>query len=181
MLPRMWHIVALISSLLVSDADADALRQTAPNDLTLEAAREHLGAARVAGVLADVDPNLILSVAWHESRYAPTARTAEPGNKTSCGPMTPIPKKTCIDPDLMTGYLEGADHLRTWINAARGNMRAALLGYAGGYRMIKACAAGPVLVERGGRSVDLCDVVDVFLARASAIHRRLNDGRRTRS
>lgn len=177
----MWHIVALISSLLVSDFDADALRQTAPVDLTLETARDHLGAARVAGALADVDPDLILAIAWHESRYAPTARTAEPGNKTSCGPMTPIPKKTCVDPDLMTGYLEGADHLRTWIDAARGNVRVALLGYAGGFKMIHACAAGPVTIERGGHDVDLCNVVDVFLSRARTIHRRLSAERRVRS
>lgn len=163
--------LALLLSFFVSTADADALRQTAPRDLTVETARIHLGAARVAAAAEGVDVDLLLSIAWHESHYDATTRTAEPGQKTSCGVMTPIPKASCMTPSVIDGYLEGATHLRTWLTAARGNVHIALLGYAGGYRMIKACAVGPVTTTRQGHDVDLCSIADVFLGRARAIRR----------
>ncbi len=167
----MTHLIALLLTFFVPTEDAEALQRTAPQDLTLETARQHLGAARLAAVLTHVDADLLLSIAWHESRYVVAARTAEPLGKTSCGVMTPIPKARCTSPSLLEGYLEGAAHLREWIDAAHGNMRTALLGYAGGYRMIQACASGEVLVTRGGHEVDLCTVVGVFQERALWIRR----------
>ena len=161
--------LALLLSFFVSTSDADALRQTDPADLTIETARVHLAAARVAAAAENVDVDLLLSIAWHESHYDATMRTAEPGQKTSCGVMTPIPKASCATPSLVDGYLEGAAHLRTWLEAAHGNTRTALLGYAGGYRMIKACAEGPVTATRKGHDVDLCDIAEIFLGRARTI------------
>jgi hypothetical protein len=167
----MLTFLTTIMAFFLSFDDAAALQKTAPGDLTVETAVVHLAAARVAAAVHRVDADLLLSIAHHESHYAATQTTAEPGHKTSCGVMTPIPKRTCAVPSLLEGYLEGAQHLRTWLDAARGNERTALLGYAGGYRMIKACAAGPVLQMRKGVDVNLCTVVDVMQGRARWIKR----------
>lgn len=167
----MTHVLLLVLSLFVSPEQAEGLRTTAPSYLTLEQAAKHLAAAEYAGATYNVDADLLLSIAWHESRYQAAARTAEPGHKVSCGVMTPIPKEHCTAPSLLEGYLEGAAHLRAWVDAAHGDMRTALLGYAGGYRMIQACASGEVLATRGGRDVDLCAVVGVFQGRALWIRR----------
>jgi soluble lytic murein transglycosylase-like protein len=130
----MWHIVAFISSLMVSDADAEALRQTAPNDLTLETAREHVGAARFAATIYRVEPEDLLAIAYHESRYTADAITHEPGNRVSCGVMTPRPKRQCSpwELEIVGGYLAGAAHLREWYDVRRNNRIYALNGYAGG-------------------------------------------------
>jgi hypothetical protein len=165
------HIIAFIAALFTPDADADALRATAPDDLTIETARLHLANARIAAATSHVDADLLLSIAWHESRYVVAARTAEPLGKTSCGVMTPVPKATCTTPTMLEGYLEGAAHLREWLEAAHGNEHVALLGYAGGYRMINACAEGPVMVVRNNQDVDLCTVASIFQWRARLIRR----------
>lgn len=151
--------------------DAAALQRTDRVDLTLGAAVENLAAARAAAPEYDVDADLLLSIAWHESRYTPRAVTAEPGGLWSCGVMTPEPMRTCRPGDLAAGYRAGARHLRGWLDAERGNLRRALLGYAGGFRLIAECARGPVLIERAGRDLDLCGTPDVFLDRAAWIRR----------
>lgn len=163
----MNTLITLLTSWFMYSGDAAALQTTAPQDLTVEQAAEHMAAAQVAGVKYNVDPDLVLAIAWHESRYDNTARTAEPGGKTSCGTMTPIPKVTCSNPTLLDGYLEGTAHLREWLNACRGNERCALLGYAGGYVLLRACAQGPVMKERrDGHNDDICLTPQVFQFRA---------------
>lgn len=165
-------IILVLLSLLVPDSDAAALQKTAPSYLTVETARMHLAAARVAAEIHDVDADLLLSVAWFESRY--TVNTVGPNvrGKHACGVLQPTMETACAQaPTLLGGYLQGAKHVREWIDAAHGNMRTAMLGYAGGYALIKACAEGEVLVVRGGRQVDLCTVVDARLNRVRWIQR----------
>lgn len=163
-------IAALLALLtwFVPASDAEALRRTAPQYLDHELAAEHLAAARVAGAAYRVDPDLLLAIAWRESRYATNATTAETGGRVSCGVMTPEPTARCSRQTVLDGYLAGARHLRVWLGATR-NEHAALLGYAGGYRLIAACRRGPVLRVRGGLSLDLC--VTRELARVAWIRR----------
>jgi hypothetical protein len=162
------HLLAWFSA----SADIEALRTTAPEPISREVAAEHLAAARAAGAELDVDPDLLLSIAAHESRYT-DARTPENGGAMeSCGPMTPEPLARCPRrASTHDGYRAGARHLRGWISATRGNVRRALLGYAGGYRLLSACDAGPVIVTRRGRQLDVCNTPDVFLAGAARIRR----------
>lgn len=149
--------------------DAESLRRTAPADLSLAGACANLAAARAAGAELAVDPDLLLAVAHHESRYQAGAVTAEPGRKVSCGVMTPEPLRTCRPSTLERGYLDGARHLRGWLDACRGRLRCALTGYAGGFRLVSACARGPVVSHRRLGDLDLCRTADVFLRRARLI------------
>lgn len=163
-------------SLTVSDDEIESLRASAPTYLDTASATEHLTAAKLAASRYHVDPRLILSIAHHESRYAYQATTLELGGKVSCGVMTPEPtydRTACsrATASILDGYLAGAAHLRDWMNAT-GSRRAALLGYAGGWRLINACKLGPVL--RGGTGDDLCRTPDVFEARAKLIRARPN-------
>lgn len=156
---------------LTPTADAEALRATAPSYLDLDAAREHVAAARIAGEAFKLDPDLLLSIAWRESRYQVDAVTREASGKLSCGLlMVTMPRgEPCPAPRVLAGYISGAAHLREWMRATR-NQRDALLGYAGGYPMIRACADGGELVRvRAGREVDLCRTPE--LQRAAWIRR----------
>jgi soluble lytic murein transglycosylase-like protein len=171
----MSFLLAILAGLFTATPEGDALRSTDPTDLTAESATEHLANARIAAAEFNVDPALLLSIAYHESRYDQSARTAEPGNKVSCGVMTPVPGATCTNGSLLEGYRAGAAHLREWIDAMHGNERQALLGYAGGYALIKACAEGPVMkMRKGGHSDDICLTPDVFWYRARWIKRALD-------
>ncbi len=168
----MSIIFVIINALLAPQSDAEALRSTAPSYLTVESAEAHLFAARIAGGIYDVEPDLLLAIAWHESRY--TVKTVGPlvRGKRACGVLQPIMERACDpNPTLLGGYIEGAGHVREWVRAAKGNIDIAMLGYAGGYALINACAAGEVLVERGGRQVDLCIVVGARLQRMRRIQR----------
>ena len=147
---------------LVPDADASALQRTARSYLDLEAAREHVAAARVAGSVYKIDPDLLRAIAWRESRYRVDAVTRERSGKLSCGLMMvtmplgePCPPHTILD-----GYLAGAAHLRSWIRLTR-DTRKALLGYAGGYPTIARCEAGPIIRVRGGVEVDMCSLPEL--------------------
>lgn len=170
------RLVALALEVLAPSEDARSLRETAPEDLRSdEVAAVHLAAARLASIESDVPDEMVLSIAWFESRYTATAVTAEPRRKQSCGVMTPIPRPgRCAPPSILSGYREGAAHLRTWLDTplCRGSMRCALLGYAGGGALIRACRRGPYVVQRGGRDVDLCSYVpDSRMSRARRIRR----------
>lgn len=168
-------ILATLLGLAVSDGEADALRSTAPTYLTVDTARDHLMAARIAAAATGTDVNLILSIAWHEARYDNRAVTAEPGNKISCGVMTPEPmsktvaKARCAEAgsSLIAGYIAGARHMREWIDATHGDVRAALLGYAGGYVGIRFCADPEHQKDRR------CSTHLVFLRRAGVIRQAL--------
>jgi hypothetical protein len=162
-------LITLLAVLFTPSTDADALRRTAPSYLTPSSASDNLDAARIAGALVNVDPDLLLSIAWHESRYEPQAVGREPGGRVSCGPMTPEPVARCTAKPMLAGYVAGARHLRDWIGATP-DIHTALLGYAGGFSMIRACARGPVLRPRGAHD-DLCMTPEVFLWRRDWIRR----------
>jgi hypothetical protein len=159
----------LFLRLLVPRADVEAFRRTTPEPLDFDAATEHLGSARLAAFIVGVDADLVLSIAAHESRYRADAVGPEPGGRVSCGVMTPEPVARCPHQTVLEGYLVGARHLRAWIRATR-DLRTALLGYAGGFAMIRACARGPVL-RATGRHDDLCATPRVFMWRRDLIRR----------
>jgi soluble lytic murein transglycosylase-like protein len=152
--------------LFSAPTDASALRDTAPMYLTTATAARHLAAARVAGGIYDVDPDLLLSVAWHESRYVTDTITPERGGKMSCGAMTPEPIRDVAacrvaTSSVLAGYIAGARHMRAWIDACHDNLHCALTGYAGGYYLIAECKRDP--------SPKACGTWDVFLTRAARI------------
>lgn len=175
----MNWIIALWIASQSTPAEAQALQETAPAYLTEGSAADHLGAARIAGAQYDVDPVMLLSVAYHESRFVVDVQTSESGGRVSCGVMTPQPQRRCKAEDLtlLGGYMAGAAHLRTWIDvchvADRGRhdssdaviQHCALWGYVGGRRFRSSCAAHP---KRPG-----CNAVSQFEARARIIRRAL--------
>lgn len=163
-------IVWFLASFFGRDADSERLRASAPNYLDANQAVLHLWSARIATFAAELPThdadNLILAIAWHESRYQVGTVSIEAGGRVSCGVLTPEPVAKCPEQTtIVDEYLTGARHLRGWFDACRGNRRCALLGYAGGYRAIRACAQGPVL-RHGDRGDDLCRTPEVFEWRA---------------
>lgn len=150
----MLEIITAYLVAICSPQAAEGLRSTAPIYLTSSTAKEHIAAAFVASAATQTDPSLLLSIAWHESRYVVTAITREPPDpitgepRWSCGPMTPEPLKSLTrckqaTSSTLAGYLAGARHLRVWINACRGNRACALRHYGG--------KAAPVFVERAAK------------------------------
>jgi hypothetical protein len=162
----MSIIAAVLVLLFSSSDDADALRRTAPDDLTSVAAAEHLAAARFAAEVYGIDADMLLSTAYYESRYTSGVVGPVVSGKTACGVMQPTMEAKCGTQTVLSDYLDGAKHLKDWYQACRGNERCALLGYGGGYVLIKGCAEGPVMRTRGGRDVDLCTIPDIRLFRA---------------
>jgi hypothetical protein len=156
-------------------AESNALRQTAPSYLPTDGiAAQHLAAATLAGEAFSIDPALLLSIAWHESRYTSDARTREPRGRWSCGVMTPTPHVEPCSPEELTvfgGYLDGARHLSQWLRSCRGDQTCALRGYAGGYRLLERCREDGIHHVREG--VDACDVGTLFTHRAAWIRSRL--------
>ncbi len=168
-------LIATFLSLVIPDAEADALRLTAPIPgnpglyyLTVDSAREHIAAASAAALATGTDVDLLLSIAWHESRYKAEAMGLERGRMVSCGVMQPHPKPRCEEEDLVVfhGYLRGAQHLRRdWLDKTP-SLHVALIGYAGGWAAIERCKSGPVWIRPG---VDGCRTPEVFLHRARRI------------
>jgi hypothetical protein len=180
-------LVSLWLAMQSTPAEADALRGTAPGYLTPWSASLHLGAARVAADRYGVDADTLLAIAHHESRFSPGTRTMEPpdsaGARVSCGVMTPVPKRSCADLDLtvLGGYLAGAAHLRTWMDACHARdhwrhdvhdreiLRCALWAYAGGRGFRAFCRA------HEGRAG--CDAVVKFEEMARVIRLALGAAR----
>lgn len=162
-----------------TSTEAQALQETAPAYLTLASAAQHLGAARIAGAQYGVDPGVLLSVAYHESRFVVDLRTPESGGRVSCGVMTPTPQARCdrAELTLLGGYLAGAAHLRTWIDVCqavdhgRHDMddeviqQCALWAYVGGRHFRASCEEHP---QGPG-----CGAVAQFEERARLIRRVL--------
>lgn len=160
-------VIALLSP--TSDADAEALHRFAPDYVTVDQAREHVWAARVAAATYDVDADMVLAISWHESRFTDNVVSTEPGNRVSCGVMTPYPTAECSNKTLLGQYLDGARHWAVdWRHAGVRSDREALLGYAGGYFLIRGCRQGPVLRYKTSGD-DLCLTPEVF----HAIRRRI--------
>lgn len=145
----------------ITDQEADALRSTDPYDLTIDRAREHLEASRLASAIVSIDQDLLLSIAWHESRYMHNVVSHEPRGLVSCGVMTPVPKGHCRPSTLVDNYLDGAMHLDGWYRVSHGRHWAALIGYGGGFYMIRRCSSG----ERSRA----CAIPWIFLSRAKQI------------
>ena len=148
---------------LPSDADAEALHRFAPKYVTVDAARDHLWAARVAAAYYEVDADMVLAISYHESRFTDNVVSKEAGKRVSCGVMTPYPTKTCVSKPLLAQYLDGARHWAVdWRRAGDvRNDREALLGYAGGYSMIRRCRQGPVLRHKT-HGDNLCKTPEAF-------------------
>lgn len=159
-------ILYCLAQLTTTDTDVQGLQASAPQDLTISTARTNMISARVAGSMYAIDPDLLLSIAWHESRFQINVRTRLPTTSLqSCGVMTPTPVASaqCAvqSSSTLAGYLAGASHLRTWLNASHNNVELALGGVSGGYHFIAACRTEPT------RAV--CRTPQVFLARARRI------------
>lgn len=164
----MEQLLAAVFTLFTSLTDvpsAKALMTTAKDSrLTIETAVQHVTAARFAGTMTSVDPDLILAIAWHESRFTPGVEGPLLHNgKRACGVMQHVPiRGPCPKRTLLADYLEGAKHLAVWIRAERGDIERALAGYAGGYPAIKRYEEGASRVHA---------VVQLNLSRAARIKR----------
>jgi len=143
--------------------DVEALRRTAPSYLSEETAGTHLAAARIAGAIYGIQPEIALAVAWHESRYQLDVIGPLVRGKRACGVMQHTPLKHCPKPSLLRDYLTGARHLKWWIRAQRGDLSRALIGYAGGYALLEKC-------DRG-EAPRTCPIARIHLARAKRIKR----------
>ena len=153
------EILTAVLALLLPQQTVEHLRATAPSYLTEGQAREHLAAATVAGMAEGESPAVLLAIAWHESRYTPGVVTVEPGNRVSCGVMTPEPLSHCEALSLLGQYRAGAAHLASWRRVVGSY---ALLGYAG---LVGACQRGPYLRN----DKDLCLFQSEMLRRAAWI------------
>lgn len=154
----VFWVLAILSP--PSRQEVAALRGTAPDLMTTEQASEHLLAARAAGLVHGFPPELLLSIAHHESRYQPGEVTREPGGLVSCGVMTPVPKHRCHPWELtiVGGYDAGAAHLALWRTYFS---RSYLTAYAGGGVLVHSCATGS--------KNPACDIPRQFTSRARAI------------
>lgn len=127
-------IVLWLGLIEPTPAEATALASATGVRLTVDEATDHIRAARVAGALTGTDPDVLLAIAWHESRFTAHVITREPGHRVSCGVMTPEPKARCEADELTLqgGYLAGARHLRHYLDREP-DLRRALVAYAGGH------------------------------------------------
>lgn len=169
----MSYLIALVLALDPAPADVEAFRATDAHDLTLESASTHLAAARYAGMTFGVRPELLLAIAWHESRYTIGVVTREPGHRVSCGAMTPTPQRRCSKWELsaLGGYLAGARHLRAWLDHCGGSEWCALTSYAGGSGLVRVCAKTGRWTAPSGHNA--CDVAGIERYRARTIARAI--------
>lgn len=154
-----------------SPSDIAALRHFDSQDLVSDAqASENLLDARIAALAYNEDPDLLLAIAWHESNFT-ISHTIGAGGLDACGIMTPVPMQHCVSASILDGYMAGAAHLRDWLDAEHDDEHQALLGYAGGYKLIRGCAKGPVMVKHGDHMYDNCHTPAVFKFRQRQIQR----------
>lgn len=158
-------------SLQPTNAEAECLRSTAPNYLTVDSAKEHIAAARFAGLLYHLDPSVILAVSWHESRFNPKTVTKEPGHRVSCGVGTPVPKRYCTRDELtvLGGYLALGKHLRMWVSVY--GIRDGLTAYAGGGLTVLGCKKHGRVRAPSGRNA--CNFSTDILKMANKIERAM--------
>ena len=164
----MHEVIAALFTLLTALVDrpaAKALVDTAKDTrLTVETATQHVAAARFAAALTGTDPDLLLAIAHHESRYEPTVIGPLVRGKRACGVLQHVPiANQCPAPSILRDYVDGARHLATWIRVQRGDLKRALVGYAGGYALLALC--------RRGEAPRACSIASYHLARAKRIER----------
>jgi hypothetical protein len=169
-----------------SDAEIEGLHRFAPEEVSVEHARDHVWCARVAAAIYDdsdglvrhVDTDTVLAIDYHESHFTDGAVGRESGGRVSCGAMTPTPTDHCDEKPLLAQILEGTRHLVVDWGTARDvrSTREAYLGYAGGYTAIRKCRVGPVL-RYGDHGDDLCMTPEVF----AWIRSRIQETRRPRT
>jgi hypothetical protein len=98
-------------------------------------AKLHLEAALTAAG-PGVEPELLLAMAYVETRFTPTAISSVRG-KRFCGPLQTNAHGDRFDclvmSDLVVGYAVGAIELRKWLKVTRGDLAAALRGYGCGF------------------------------------------------
>ncbi len=160
---ELLQIIALFFSSETRDL-AEATRAKAPRYLTPEAALTHAVAAKMAET-PEVPAELLLSMAYSESRYIPEATSrVENGVRTTGIPKWSSPPKNVSGPyfcgitqaiaqmswkrctelrNIFVAYRTSAIELRKWVRdphcrKADDQLRCALLGYGGGYAAIKA-------------------------------------------
>lgn len=164
----MHEVLVALFTFFTSIVDvpaAEALVSTAKDtQLTVETATLHVASARFAGILTDIDPDLLLAISHHESRYQPTVVGPLVRGKRACGVMQHVPiVKKCPEPSILRDYVNGAQHLAGWIHAQRGDLKRALIGYAGGYALLDLC-------DRG-EAPRTCTIANYHLARAKRVKR----------
>ena len=163
----MEQLIAAVFTLFTSLVDipaAKALMATAKDTkLTVPIATQHVAAARFAGILTDIDPDLLLAIAHHESRYEPKVVGPLVRGKRACGVLQHVPiTARCPEPSILRDYVNGAKHLAEWIHAQR-DLKRALIGYAGGYALLGMC-------DRG-EAPRMCTIANYHQARAKRIKR----------
>jgi hypothetical protein len=164
----MEHLLVAVFTWIASLGDAtaaEALVSTAKDTrLTVETAAVHVAAARFADAIADVDPDLLLAIAHHETRFEPTVVGPLVRGKRACGVMQHVPVTGgCPEPSILRDYVDGALHLAQWLRAQRGDVDRALIGYAGGYALLELC-------DRG-EAPRACSIARFNLARMASIKR----------
>ena len=164
----MEQLIAAVFTLFTSLVDvpaAEALMATAKDTkLTVPIATQHVAAARFAAILTDIDPDLLLAIAHHESRYQPNVVGPLVRGKRACGVLQHVPiTAKCPEPSILRDYVNGAKHLAGWIKAQRGDLKRALIGYAGGYALLGMC-------DRG-EAPRTCTIANYHLARMKRIKR----------
>lgn len=120
--------------------------------MTPEHAVLHATAATIAARESGLEPELLIAVAWVESRFdaSATSRIERGARKTGswpsteragngprfCGVMQTIAGGDWADclaqRSLLVGYRTGAAELRAWLRLSRGDLRAALDGHGCG-------------------------------------------------
>jgi hypothetical protein len=164
------QILVAFFSLFVSTSEAEVLMRLPDTQLTIDTAKQHIAAAQIAGAAAGIDPDLILVISYHESRFELDVVGPTLGNnKRACGVMQHVPIARCPEPSMLRDYVDGAQHLATWIKAQRGDVSRGLIGYAGGYALLKKCDIG--------EAPKACSIARIHLARAGRLkHARTKAG-----
>jgi hypothetical protein len=161
---ELFEVLLRLVVLVQDPRDVEALKRTAPSYLTNETASANLAAAQIAGAHSGIQPEILLAIAWHESRYQLGVIGPLVRGKRACGLMQQIPiKGPCPEPSILRDYVNGAQHLAGWIHAQRGDLKRALIGYAGGYALLDLC-------DRG-KAPRTCTIANYHLARAKRVKR----------
>lgn len=143
----MTFIVQILIAIASLTPRLGTLAYMAPEHAAL-----HAAAAQIAASETKLEPELLLAVAWVESRFdsSATSRVERGGRRTGswpssaragrgprfCGVMQTIAGDdwaACLaQRPLLVGYRTGAAELRAWLRLSRGDLRAALNGHGCG-------------------------------------------------